>query len=414
MDESTSVGTVSAQLGAAPADVQVDGSCSAAHRCDDVAVLTGSPVLDQHRLDSPRHARGGKAPPSSAPGRARRLHHAAVAPAGEQAATGVPGALSTPERGVEREPARSSSAVPIKPRRAVQAQHPQPLRHATAHRSQPRIPVHKEPLKQQTWSFGDVPDAGASGMQSSWPVLKEAARGRPAFYPRAGASRRPAAQPLTEPQPKASSPRKSSQARQGGGARPGQLAQPRHAAPAAQPLQPAQLAAPGGRLLTRPHEQLKQEESVTHQVAAALHLTGGEQSEPYADRPCTAADDAPAASRRSGSGICAATIQQCWARTSRHSPSTDAWPQGLGLPLSGSELQRATAAYSQERFDRHLQCLAAALADRRQRRCQAAGKFVPGGALLKAHSELRGPLSCWACASFCGDGNDGALASTAW
>ena len=58
--------------------------------------------------------------------------------------------------------------------------------------------------------------------------------------------------------------------------------------------------------------------------------------------------------------------------------STGRWPQRLGEELSAGELQRATGAYSEERFQQRMGQLSATLAARQAQRCQVADATAAG------------------------------------
>lgn len=371
------------------------GTSLGAQRFDDDAVLMGSPSIGQHP-GSPHswleHSREAEVTPEESAGRIGRLDHAVDGPEREQAVNNLPSAAG----GVEHEAVlsdevsanRDLQGVPAhqRQRQQQQQQRSSALRQVAARRSLPPKQTLRQPLKQQVWSFGAIPQSTASGNQSARPARREAAGGRPAFYPRAGSPRRPAALPEAAQQQKttATSQQKASGSiragaqvsrQPGGSTRLEQLAQPRHAVPAKRPLQMAHHPAATEQSLIYRLEQRLHGPGTTHGTAGALapaYPTSGQQADDQPSRsPCIAAEH--------GSGSrSAAVAEQRWNETSSHAPAAAGWPQALGRPLSGIELQRATGAYSQERFDSHLQSLTAALAARRQRRGEADDQAAAG------------------------------------
>lgn len=288
----------------------------------------------------------------------------------------------------------SSSRLPAKPAARTHSPQRQPAGGRQA----------REPLKQQVWSFAALAQGRAGAdcpSQRSMPSPSPAqgmAASKPSFYNRAGPGR-PARAVLRPPSAKGAPsrtpvPAQPSAAPQavplttaaGQRQRAEQLAQPRRCGSSQRHQEfhrgvgtglgpPERCPVP----VLQPQPQLRA--TVQSGNCCAVHASGG------APQPTTAslAEAASSTAQHFSPHLCrpssvpdaqAAAQQQHGRHLER--PAVAAWPEHLGRELSVSELQRATGAYSAERFEQHLQKLSAALAARQQRRGEAADVTATG------------------------------------
>ncbi|KAL4448610.1 hypothetical protein ABPG75_005829 [Micractinium tetrahymenae] len=373
-------------------------------------VLTGSPVgipSSSGRSSTAEPAEGAEAAGSEQ----------ALDQAGDISQPAVSGAHS--DRGHLATAAAATAAAaqvavspglsPVPPRAAT----PQQAMHVPADRLQ--CTVSREAIRQRQWSFADIPQGTASipskaaagggqagaGGSSSKAALGAAAAGtaalapRPAFYTRAAS---PPPRPLSAAPPgarmqAAGSSRGAASATESRRERLARLAQPKHAS-------------------SRHHLQVQRqrEQEQQHGLGQAPATAGGvidDRGEapakpPNASQLCAAAALQPApaaggciAAWRPATNKAAATAsaqqplvqQQLYpgSRTRTRSGGSGApgggsskWPQRLGWELDAAELQRATGAYSEERFQRHLSQLSARLAARQAQRQRAADAAAAG------------------------------------
>lgn len=254
----------------------------------------------------------------------------------------------------------------------------------------------KEAVRQRVWSFAAIPQGHASIPSKADATPRSSAAaipggGRPAFYTRAGSPRPPAAAPPPlRAGRKAARPSSARQTTAGPGAAPPgveRLAQPKHAPAARRP------PTTGG---TRAKLAVGDTQPASHAPPASVmgatqagHSGANRAKQPRPDSSNQPGEDGISAWRRPGPAAAAAatTLQSPRQQQPQQQPASSIskpWPQQLGQQLSGTELQRATGAYSEERFQQHLSKLAAALAARQQLRGRTADAAVAGGALRRA------------------------------
>lgn len=334
----------------------------------DDAVLTGSP-----QASTVSSSRGGS--PSAAPPTAEQepaCPAAGAVPAEQQ--LGSPAA---------QQPVAGSFAAPD--RQLAPAPPP------TSLRSRLPKPPPKAAIAQQLWHFGAIPQGTASipskvPAPERRPAAPAGSAGRPAFYTRAAS---PPPRPAAAVPAAAKAAGRQLQGRVPGSARESRqerlerLAQPKRSVQAVRRLPSVAPAAAtqAGRLGAKPST------AAGGRRASAAAEGGGIA----AWRPAQA-DGGPAGGAEEAAGHgshsfeeapeggCSLLRQGPSSRSAGQPSSSTAcrWPVALGRPLEGAELDRATGAYSEERFQAHLARLQQALGAHRQRRQQEAAAAAAG------------------------------------
>lgn len=255
----------------------------------------------------------------------------------------------------------------------VPASQPAASRPSTALRSSrlPKPPP-KAAIPQQQWSFGAIPQGTASIPSKApapqrRPAVAAGSGARPAFYTRA-ASPPPRGSAAVGQHPQG---RAAGSAKQSRRERLEQLAQPkRSAAPVRR--QPAAAANRTGRFSSKPGDVVSSKSALAATERGGIAAWRPTQSDepaagcavPSTNGAAPVMPDLSAAAGRPQQGALSAAAGQFSSSSGRR------WPAALGQPLEGAELQRATGAYSEERFQAHLARLQQALAPHRQRRQQ--------------------------------------------
>lgn len=310
-------------------------------------------------------------------------------------AAGVQPGMQALGTAAAQQAAANSCAVPAQ----QTGVHPRP---STALPSRLPKPPPKAPIPQQQWTFAAIPQ-GTASIPSRVPAPERrpaAAAGggsKPAFFTRAASP---------PPRPLAALPaaggaglksRTAGEAQESRRQRLERLAQPKRSVPSVrrQPAAAAPAAASrafrlGIKPATAPGSKRVSAATECGVIAAwrpgeAEQVTAGTAEAPAEAAPVMASAP-PAAIRRS--------LPQQAASSSR----TDRrWPAALGRPLDGVELQRATGAYSEERFQAHLARLQQALAPHRQRRQHEAEAASAGELGLLQGGIYMTPKVCTAC-----------------
>lgn len=284
------------------------------------------------------------------------------------------------------------------------------------HTPQPSCMAGREAVRQRQWSFADIPQGtaiipskGGNASLAAWGArvagTNTAMQGpRPAFYVRAAS---PPSRLLGIPPAKSGTPAASSSRRAGSTAgesrreRLARLAQPKHAGP----HRHAQLQRQ--RLQRREHASTRAPGSAASpdQLAA---LSDGSKAGQLGTATATlpAAGDRIAAWRpdaKETSGVRPLQPPPAQPQQAQRGSSSSTrgcasepaascgpgWPERLGQDLGAAELQTATGAYSEERFQLNLRQLSARLAARQAARQQEADAAAAGGSQMAALCVLR-------------------------
>lgn len=406
-----------------PSPPALHSFCDAA---EDDTVLTGSPVSSpcssgmssvREPLDA-QEAGQTCLQPGPALASADLLAASPVQAATVQALAELGAAEGSEEAAGKAQTEASVRWAPALPRAST----PQPA--ALAHAAPPPSAPCREAIRQQQWSFAAIPQ-GTASIPSKGPASKPGTVGgsclaapaastagagasmqapRPAFYTRA------ASPPSRPPGTMNQQARRAAESGTEGAAgvagesrreRLARLAQPKHAR-AQRHLQrqcqqalTAQTAAAPGTAAPSDEEALPLADSKAAQQGTATtqqlaHLAGG-----------GIAAWRPDARRAPGIGQPPQLLALQQARPSSSSSSpmggraeatlgAARWPQQLGQELGAAELQTATGAYSEERFQTHMSQLSARLAARQAQRTLEADAAAAGGPLTAAHCVL-----CW-------------------
>lgn len=339
-----------------------DAAAAVAHGCQrrhsfpdaaDDTVLTGSPQASSASASRAGSPPAGSSVPAQeqvcpAAGQLPAAHTPAVPPAGQLAAS-----CSVPA---------SQPAASWPPTASRMSRLPKP--------------PPKAAIPQQQWNFGAIPQGTASIPSKApapqrRPAAAEGSGARPAFYTRA-ASPPPRGSAAAGQQVQG---RAAGIAKQSRRERLEQLAQPkRSAAPVRQPAAVPAAANRAGRFTFKPGAAAGNKSAAAATECSGIAAWRPTQSDEPAARCAVPSTNAAAPAMPELSGA-AGRPQQGALAASAGQPSRSSgrrWPAALGQPLEGAELQRATGAYSEERFQAHLARLLQALAPHRQRRQQEA------------------------------------------
>lgn len=290
----------------------------------------------------------------------------------------------------EQEPGIPAAQQPVADKFAAPARQLAPAL-PTALRSRLPKPPPKAAIPQQLWHFGAIPQGTASipskvPAPERRPAAPAGSAGRPAFYTRAAA---PPPHPAAAVPAAAGAAGRQLQGRAAGSARESRrerlerLAQPKRSVqpvrrlPSAAPAAATRAGRPGSKPGTAAGSRHTSAAAEDGGIAAWRPAQAGGR---LADGVAEAAGHGSHSVAEAPGGGCS-LLRQGPSSRSAGQPSSSAacrWPADLGRPLEGAELDRATGAYSEERFQAHLARLQQALAPHRQRRQQEAEAAAAG------------------------------------